>query len=82
MNKYNLNCSKCSSEMEDGFIVDFGYANVQPSGWVEGEPVKSRWHGIKINDKKQYSITTFRCVRCGYLESYATEEKQKDSLFT
>jgi len=68
--------------MEEGFIVDYGYSNVQPSNWVEGEPVRSLWHGIKINDKKQYSITTYRCVRCGYLESFAIEEKQKNSLFS
>lgn len=82
MSESNLNCPKCSSQMEEGFIVDFGYANIQPSNWVEGEPVKSFWHGTKIHDKKQYSITTYRCVRCGFLESYAIEEKQKSSIFS
>lgn len=63
--------------MEEGFIIDYGDSDrAQPSGWVEGEPVKSFWSGIKLKGKKQYSVTTYRCVRCGYLESFANEEKQ------
>lgn len=78
MNESNLNCPKCAGEMEDGFIADYyDDDRIKPSDWVEGEPVKALWTGTKINDKKQYRVQTFRCVRCGYLESYAAEYKSR-----
>ena len=69
--------------MEQGYIVDYTDGDVRkPADWIEGEPVKSFWSGTKISDKKNYRVMTFRCVRCGYLESYATEaqEGKKNSL--
>ena len=80
MDESNLNCPKCAGEMEEGFIADHGYGNVRSSDWVEGAPVKSFWSGTRINDKKQYRVRTMRCVRCGYLESYAIDEKSPDSI--
>ncbi len=83
MNESNLNCPKCAGEMEEGFIADYDdYCSIRPSNWVEGAPVKSFWHKTKINDKKHYQVKTLRCVRCGFLESYATEETTGDSIFT
>jgi hypothetical protein len=39
--------------------------------WQDGEP-KSVWYGgVKMSKRDQFGITTFRCDRCGYLESYA-----------
>ena len=61
--------------MNEGFIADYTYGAIRPSDWVEGEPVKSIWVGTKVRDKNQFKIKTFRCVSCGYLESYAVEEK-------
>ena len=29
------------------------------------------WTGLKTRDKDKLDITTYRCRRCGYLESYA-----------
>ena len=69
--------------MEKGFILDYGESNMKRvNSWVEGEPDKSFWSGIKIKDKERYSITTFRCAGCGYLESYATEATEPDSIFS
>ena len=82
MSESNLNCPKCSAPMEEGFVVDHTYGASVPSNWVEGEPVKSFWQGTKLSGKKQYRVETYRCVRCGYLESYAKEETAKTSLFT
>jgi len=73
-NQSALNCPKCNSEMEEGFIVDYGYGSVRPSDWVKGEPVKSFWLGTKITDQKQFRVRAYRCARCGFLESYATEK--------
>ncbi len=82
MNESNTNCPKCSTEIEEGFIVDHTYGANLASNWIEGEPVKSFWSGTKINDKKHYQVKTLRCVRCGFLESYATVETTGDSIFT
>lgn len=69
------NCPKCQGLMNEGFIIDHGDMNFgMVNTWIEGEPVKSFWNGIKVNDKSQFKIKTFRCVNCGFLESYATEK--------
>ncbi len=69
-------CAKCRSNMIEGFIADYTYGGILPSDWVEGAPVKSFWLGTKVSDKNQYKVKTYRCENCGYLESYAIEEKQ------
>jgi Domain of unknown function (DUF6487) len=67
----NLKCHKCGGKMEEGFILDETYGAQQPSQWVEGEPEKSFWFGTKTSGKEKLQISTYRCGRCGYLESYA-----------
>jgi len=57
--------------MEEGFVLDNTYGTRLQSEWVEGAPERSRWAGIKLRGKEQLAIVTFRCARCGYLESYA-----------
>ena len=70
-----INCVKCEGFMEEGFIVDRGhYDSTRVETWVEGKPVKSFWTGIKVSDRQQFKVRTFRCANCGYLESYAVEE--------
>ena len=66
-------CAKCSSSMEKGFVLDNAHGGRVQGGWVEGEPERSIWTGIKLKGRKQVPITTYRCQRCGYLESYARE---------
>ena len=62
--------------MEEGFVLDRGhYDTKRVNTWVEGEPVKSFWVGTKVRGKEQYKVKTFRCVSCGFLESYAVEIK-------
>ena len=41
------------------------------SQWAEGPPVRSMWTGIKLEKGAKHPVTTYRCPRCGYLESYA-----------
>ena len=67
------NCPKCAGTMERGFTLDQGYGAYTLSEWVEGEPVKSLWTGIKLKGRTRHKIRTWRCRRCGYLESYAPE---------
>ncbi len=68
-----LVCPKCNAAMERGFVVDHtdrstGYAAPE---WAEGAPELSFWTGVKMGNKERHPVETFRCQRCGYLESYA-----------
>ncbi|HEY0626388.1 MAG TPA: PF20097 family protein [Allosphingosinicella sp.] len=64
-------CPKCEGEMADGYTVDQGYGTASVPTWREGEPRKSIWVGLKLGGTTPIEITTWRCRRCGYLESYA-----------
>lgn len=57
--------------MESGFIVDEGYGTSVVPQWVAGEPQKSIWTGLKLRGRDKLEVATYRCRRCGYLESYA-----------
>lgn len=58
--------------MSEGFVLDRGdYNSKNLQKWVEGEPTKSFWRGLDTHDRDQYEVSTWRCDKCGYLESYA-----------
>jgi hypothetical protein len=57
--------------MQEGFILDVSYADRLVSRWVAGKPEKRFLIGVKTSGKEQHFIQTFRCARCGFLESYA-----------
>lgn len=57
--------------MVRGYQVDQGYGSMSVPKWVEGEPERSYWVGLKLKGRTQLPVTTYRCGRCGYLESYA-----------
>lgn len=64
-------CPKCSGRMEEGFTLDQRRNGLTLATWVEGKPQKSFWTGLKAPRAARHPIATFRCSRCGYLESYA-----------
>jgi predicted Zn-ribbon and HTH transcriptional regulator len=66
-------CPKCAGTMERGFVVDQGHGIVAVGDWVAGEPVRSLWTGLKLRGKTRLRVATWRCRRCGFLESYAPE---------
>lgn len=68
----SLNCPRCSSGMEPGYFVDQGYGTTTVPKWVAGVPKKSIWTGLKLRGHDQLDVATYRCRRCGYLESYAS----------
>jgi acetone carboxylase gamma subunit len=39
--------------------------------WVQGEPERSIWMGLKLGDRRNLEVRTYRCPECGLLESYA-----------
>ena len=65
-------CPKCQGSMTEGVVVDNSQGMLSVSSWVEGKPAKSVWVGLKLGGKKPIETTTFRCNRCGFLESYAS----------
>ena len=61
--------------MEEGFVVDRGEGNAKNiPEWVEGEPQRA-WYGLKTKGRDVRPVRTFRCTKCGYLESYAADLK-------
>ena len=69
-----LACERCGGRMQEGFVLDRGhYSFPGEQQWVEGEPQRSFWTGLKTDDRKQFKVETYRCEGCGRLESYARE---------
>ena len=65
-------CPHCKTTMEPGFVADRGHGDsLSEQKWVEGTAEKSFWRGLKTKGRDAYAVTTFRCDRCGCLESYA-----------
>ena len=67
-------CLRCKGPMSVGLVLDRGDCNfgiVQQ--WVEGAPETSFWTGLKTKGRESFKVLTYRCDRCGNLESYATE---------
>jgi hypothetical protein len=60
--------------MAEGFVLDKTHGGVGVSSWVEGVPEKSIWTGLNLAGRSQSRIATWRCGRCGFLESYAAGE--------
>ena len=60
--------------MSEGFLVDRGHANAKGlQEWVEGEPERSFWLGLRTRGREKYEVSTYRCDRCGFLESFALD---------
>lgn len=67
-----LECMRCGGPMEQGFVADKAhYSLPETQNWVEGAPEKSFWTGLKMKDRDILPVSTFRCEKCGLLESYA-----------
>jgi hypothetical protein len=66
-------CSKCSGKMEEGFSLERAHGGFVALRWLQGRPEPSFWQGTKTKGKDCRAIVTYRCTRCGYLESYANE---------
>lgn len=64
-------CTKCDAEMQEGFVLGEGYTNAVIARWVAGKPEQG-FLNPKVKGKEQYSIQSFRCTKCGYLEFYAS----------
>jgi hypothetical protein len=71
--KKDPSCPQCRLPMERGFLLDRGHANAGTvAKWVEGEPVKSVWTGLKTKGRRILTVVSFRCSRCGLLLDFAS----------
>lgn len=74
----NLECPKCRTSMESGFLVDHSYTAFMQARWVSGEPQKGWFQEVKASQASRgVKVFTLRCPACGYLESYAPPEMDK-----
>jgi uncharacterized protein DUF6487 len=66
-------CPKCKAPMQEGYILEDSEGRTPSADkWIEGAPEYSPWFGIlQTKNRKKYHVTTYRCARCGHLESYA-----------
>jgi hypothetical protein len=72
MSVASLTCPRCQGHMDEGVTLDRIHRGMNTvTQWIEGAPEKSFWTGLKMKGKEQFPVKTFRCERCGYLESYA-----------
>ena len=56
--------------MEEGFILEHRMA----MRWIAGKPENSFFGDLlktKVKGREHRHIESYRCVQCGYLESYA-----------
>lgn len=65
-------CPACRTPMEEGFMIDHGdHSTPAQSVWAEGPAIRSWWRGLDLKGKTQIPAVTYRCPRCGLLQSYA-----------
>jgi len=71
MESRSLSCPRCGGGMDAGYSIAKTNKVKSIPKWAPGQPVKSIWTGFKVKNADLKDITTYRCRRCGYLESYA-----------
>ncbi len=71
MSEREMRCPKCSAAMEEGFILDQTQEGARASEWIGDPAEKSFWLRVEKSGKAVYTIHSYRCVDCGFLESYA-----------
>jgi predicted nucleic-acid-binding Zn-ribbon protein len=75
-----IECIRCHAQMEVGYMLDATHSGYQQQNWSSGEPKPSFWMGLKLAKDQVRPVTTFKCPRCGYLESYANTQSQDGVL--
>ena len=74
-------CRHCATDMELGLMLDRGgRTGYVRSVWQAGLPERMKFLGmktgtLKIDLKHALATITYRCTKCGYLESYAIKRE-------
>jgi hypothetical protein len=61
-------------------MIDNSQAGNARTIWVSGLPEHSIWTGLKLKGRIQLQTLTYRCTRCGYLESYAPSPDAPENI--
>ena len=63
--------------MEAGFVMDrFDDGRRSLQHWMAGLPEYGFLGGLKTRQRQHLDVFTYRCTKCGLLESYATTESK------
>jgi len=61
--------------MAEGFVPSESQSGSGVSAWIAGAPVFGFLGRAKTEGKTAYRVRTFRCAKCGHLESYAPDKE-------
>jgi hypothetical protein len=67
-------CYRCGSQTAKGFMIEKDYTVANQVRWVEGEPQagwRTAFSGEGGGARTAYRVETWRCAKCGALESFA-----------
>jgi hypothetical protein len=70
----SLSCYRCQAPATLGMLVE--PHDVHQVRWVSGTArggIAGRFVGEGSGDRERYRVVTYRCTRCGALESFAIE---------
>ena len=69
-------CLRCHKKLTLGYTMSSDHLKAARtvSFWVEGTVVYSFWKGYIIKNRRVMNTVTYRCEKCGLLESYAKAE--------
>lgn len=73
----NERCGKCGGAMKEGFLVDISQRISRISHWAEGAPEFWFLDILRMRGRRRLAVRSFRCSKCGFLESYAPEASHR-----
>jgi hypothetical protein len=81
----DLRCAKCANPMARGYTIDSGpgpaaFSADHASRWSAGPPIR-RILKMRV-PRGSLPIASYRCTKCGYLESYADAEFESKQQFS
>jgi hypothetical protein len=65
-------CLKCTGDMVEGYLKPSRWGVPWPE-WVSGVPLRGFFNDLRESERDIRRVRTYRCIRCGFLESYASE---------
>jgi len=72
-----IQCVKCGTAMEPGYIPDRNMGWYDPRKWFPGALRLTGLKGVAKNKSTPLHVISYRCSGCGYIESYALKEEDK-----
>ena len=64
-------CRDCRITMDTGLMLDRTHGGSEEPMWIQGAAEKGFFGHIKEGGRERIPVVTFRCPRCGRLESFA-----------